>query len=467
MVFSSSIFMFGFLAAVLPLYFLAPKNKRNLILLIFSLFFFYAWDMPLYSFIMIFSTVFDYFNGRAIGYFRSKGNEKATKAILILSVVGNLAILCFYKYTNLFISGINSIANTGIPLLDLALPIGISFYTFQTMSYTIDVYLGGCSVQKDIISFGTYVTMFPQLIAGPIVRYVDVEREINERKENLKDFGYGVKRLVYGLAKKVILANSAGAIWTEISKMSDPPVLTAWIGAIAFSFQIFFDFSGYSDMAIGMGRMFGFKFLENFNLPYISKSITEFWRRWHISLGTWFKEYVYIPLGGNRKGIKRQIINLLIVWALTGFWHGASWNYLVWGLYFGLILILEKLFLLKRLERTPAAVQHIYSIFLIIIGWVIFANEDFTVMFNYLKNLFYSPEGFSNGYTLYLVLSNIVLWVLAVIFSTKLPKKISEAITKKITVPEWLKATGLVVLLVVSIAFMVGESYNPFLYFRF
>ncbi len=467
MVFSSSIFMFGFLAAVLPLYFLCPKKYRNLVLLIFSLFFFYAWDMPLYSLIMVFSTVFDYFNGLAIERYRNKGNQKGAKAVLIISVVGNLAILCFYKYTNLFVTGINSILSTNIPLLNLALPIGISFYTFQTMSYTIDVYLGNCSVQKNIVNFATYVTMFPQLIAGPIVRYVDVERELNYRKETLKDFGLGVKRFVYGLAKKVLLANTAGAIWTEISAMQNPPVLTAWLGAIAFSFQIFFDFAGYSDMAIGMGHMLGFKFLENFNLPYISRSITEFWRRWHISLGTWFKEYVYIPLGGNRKGLKRQILNLLIVWALTGFWHGASWNYLLWGLYFGIILILEKLFLLKALDKCPKFIRHVYSLFLIIIGWVIFANEDFTQLGLYLKNLFYSPNGFANGYTLYLTLSNLALWILATVFSTALPSKISGYINRKHSAPEWLKATGLVVLLIISIAFMVGESYNPFLYFRF
>lgn len=467
MVFSSSIFMFGFLAAVLPLYFLCPKKYRNLILLIFSLFFFYAWDMPLYSLIMVFSTVFDYFNGIAIERFRNKGNEKATKVMLIISLVGNLAILCFYKYTNLFVTGINSILSTNIPLLNLALPIGISFYTFQTMSYTIDVYLSNCSVQKNIVNFATYVTMFPQLIAGPIVRYVDVERELNCRQETLKEFGLGVKRFVYGLAKKVLLANTAGAIWTEISAMQNPPVLTAWLGAIAFSFQIFFDFSGYSDMAIGMGHMLGFKFLENFNLPYISRSITEFWRRWHISLGTWFKEYVYIPLGGNRKGLKRQILNLLIVWALTGFWHGASWNYLLWGLYFGIILILEKLFLLKALQKRPKFIQHIYSLFLIIIGWVIFANEDFTQLGLYFRNLFYSPNGLANGYTLYLLLSNLVIWVLATVFSTALPSKISSSFARRYTAPEWLKAAGLVVLLIISIAFMVGESYNPFLYFRF
>lgn len=467
MVFSSSIFMFGFMAAVLPCYFLAPKKWRNLVLLIFSLFFFYAWDMPLYSLIMIFSTVFDYFNGWAIGHYRAKGNEKATKAILILSIVGNLGILCFYKYTDLFLNGINSLFDTGIPLLNLALPIGISFYTFQTMSYTIDVYLGNCNVQRNIINFGTYVTMFPQLIAGPIVRYVDVEREINNRRENFKDFSYGVKRFVYGLAKKVLLANTAGAIWDEISVMQNPPVLTAWIGAIAFSFQIFFDFAGYSDMAIGMGRMLGFKFLENFNLPYISKSITEFWRRWHISLGTWFKEYVYIPLGGNRKGLLRQILNLLIVWALTGFWHGASWNYLLWGLYFGVILILEKLFLLKLLKKAPSFVSHIYSIFLIIIGWVIFANEDFGDLYRYFINLFYSRNGFADGYTLYLLLSNLLLWLLATVFSTALPAKVSGILSKKVKSPEILKAIGLLILLLISIAFMVGESYNPFLYFRF
>lgn len=469
MVFSSSIFMFWFLPAVLLFYYIAPKKARNAVLLIFSLFFFYAWDVPGYAIIMLFSTAFNFFCGMAIGKFRAADNEKAAKATLVVSVVGSLFVLAFFKYTNLFLSAASDILNVHLPLLKLALPIGISFYTFQTMSYTIDVYRKHCSVQRNFIDFAAYVTMFPQLIAGPIVRYADVEVQLNTRKENFNDFAYGVGRFVIGLAKKVIIANGAGAIYSEISAMSDMPVLTCWIGAVAFTFQIYFDFSGYSDMAIGLGKMFGFTFLENFNFPYVSTSITEFWRRWHISLGTWFREYVYIPLGGNRLGIKRQIINLLIVWGLTGFWHGASWNYLLWGLYFGVILILEKLFLLKFLNKIPKFLCHIYTMFLVIIGWVIFANESFLSMLSYLKHMFCSSSGFLNDYSLYLITSNIVLLAAAAICSGTALKKLNTLLKNKLnpTVYYVLKAAVLTILLIVSIGYMVGESYNPFLYFRF
>ena len=469
MVFSSEMFLFGFLAVVLPLYFLCPKKYRNLVLFLTSLMLFYAWDMPSYALIMLFTITFDYFAGRLIGRFQSADNNKAAKTVMIVTAVVNIGMLAFFKYTNLFIEGVNSLADTGIPLLDITLPIGISFYTFQTMSYVIDVYWRRCEVQKNFIDFGAYVTMFPQLIAGPIVRYVDVEKELGDRRENFNDFGDGVKRFAYGLSKKIIIANAMGEIWEEVSLMPNPPVLTAWIGALAFTFHIFFDFAGYSDMAIGMGKMMGFKFPENFDLPYISRSITEFWRRWHMTLGTWFREYVYIPLGGNRKGRGRQIINLLIVWGLTGFWHGASWNFLLWGLYFGIILILEKLFILKALDRLPRVFSHIYTMLLVVIGWVIFANDDFTRLGAYFKNLVTSPEGLINGYTLFLITSNLVLWLLAVVFSTSLPRTIGEKFQKLpykklISTVEVISVTAL---LIISLSLMVGGGYNPFLYFRF
>ena len=345
MVFRSLMFLFVFLPSVLLIYYVCPKKFRNLVLFVSSLVF-YAWGEPVYIVIMIFSTVFDYFNGLLIEKYRQKGQLKKTKIVLINSIIINLAILFFFKYTDFFINNINLLLSSNIQTLDLALPIGISFYTFQTMSYTIDVYRGEVKAQKNIISFGAFVVLFPQLVAGPIVRYKTIATQLDERKESQEQFANGVHRFIIGLGKKVLLANNIGLVWEQISSYNIETLstATAWIGAIAFSFQIYFDFSGYSDMAIGLGKMFGFNFLENFNYPYISKSITEFWRRWHISLGTWFKEYVYFPLGGNRGGKAKQIRNIFIVWGLTGFWHGASWNFVVWGLYFAVLLIFEKCF---------------------------------------------------------------------------------------------------------------------------
>ncbi|MEG0805306.1 MAG: MBOAT family O-acyltransferase, partial [Lachnospiraceae bacterium] len=328
MVFSSFTFLFAFLPAVLLLYFICPKKFRNFILLAFSLLF-YAWGEPIYVCIMLFSTVFDYVNGLLIGKFRENENEKAAKAVLIASVVINLGILCFFKYTDFFITNVNTLTGSGLNLLGIALPIGISFYTFQTLSYTIDVYRGNVEVQHNIINFGTYVTLFPQLIAGPIVQYKTVEEDLNNRRISIPEISKGIQRFLIGLGKKVLIANQVGAIWEQVHKMvpQEMSVLTAWVGILAFTFQIYFDFSGYSDMAIGLGHVFGFRFLENFEHPYESRSITEFWRRWHISLGAWFREYLYIPLGGNRVSVPRHILNLFIVWFLTGFWHGSSWNF--------------------------------------------------------------------------------------------------------------------------------------------
>lgn len=339
-----------------------------------------------------------------------KGKTSA-KWILASSVVLNLGILGFFKYTDFFIGNINAWFGTSIPLLNLTLPIGISFYTFQMMSYVIDVYRGDAAAQKNFVSFGAYVALFPQLVAGPIVRYTTIADQLDNRRESTDMFAYGIKRFVTGLAKKVLLANTIGQVWTQLSAMevSSMSVVGTWVGALAFTFQIYFDFSAYSDMAIGLGQMLGFKFLENFDYPYISKSITEFWRRWHISLGTWFREYVYIPLGGNRKGLIRQIFNLLIVWFCTGFWHGASWNFLIWGGYYGVLLIIEKLFLLKVLKKIPAFFSHVYTLFFVVIGWVIFGFDDMTKGWEYLKGMFgFGGLQLVDNMSLYLLLSNLV-----------------------------------------------------------
>ena len=389
MVFSSLTFLCIFLPIVVILYGIFPVKWRNFLLLAASLVF-YAWGEPRYILIMLFSTVFDYINGRLIEYYDKQQKQKAKKRVVMVSIVGNLGILAFFKYTDMLIVSWNQITASNLSLLKIALPIGISFYTFQTMSYTIDVYRGLVKAQRNLISFGMYVCMFPQLIAGPIVRYQTIADQIDERKENNAVWVAGMQRFILGLAKKVILANQIGRLWEEISttQMAQLSTAGAWLGAIAYTFQIYFDFSGYSDMAIGLGKMFGFTFPENFKHPYESKSITEFWRRWHITLSTWFREYVYIPLGGNRKGLKRQIVNLLIVWFLTGLWHGASWNFVLWGLYYFVLLVIEKVFLLAKMQRWPRVLQHFYALFFIVTGWVVFAIEDFHKMGQYLLVMF-------------------------------------------------------------------------------
>lgn len=389
MVFSSILFIFYFLPLTLLLYYAGPSRLRNLVLLVMSLAF-YSWGEPVYVSIMLFSTIFDYGNGLAIEKCLSSGRKRAARAVLLLSVAGNLGILGFFKYSNFFIEIINAAGGTDFPLLELSLPIGISFYTFQTMSYTIDVYLGQAGAQKNLVQFGAYVAMFPQMVAGPIVKYKDISGQLADRNVTAERFSYGISRFITGLSKKVLLANNIGMVWEQISggNLAGLSAAEAWIGAAAFSFQIYFDFSGYSDMAIGLGELFGFHFQENFNHPYRSKSMTEFWRRWHISLGTWFREYVYIPLGGNRKGMKRQLLNLLIVWCLTGLWHGASWNFLVWGLYFGVFLTAEKLFLLRRLEALPGWVSHAYCLIFVAVSWVIFAFDSMADVCTYVKSMF-------------------------------------------------------------------------------
>ena len=470
MVFSSLLFLFRFLPLVLGIYFLAPKRWRNLVLFIASLIF-YAWGEPVYILLILLSTVIDYTAGRCVDYFKSNGNNGKAKVAVAVSVVVNLSLLCFFKYTDFLIGTMDNLFSLDIDTLDIALPIGISFYTFQTMSYTIDVYRGEAKVQKDFIAFGTYVALFPQLIAGPIVRYQTIADEMTNRKETLDGFVAGIGRFVIGLGKKVLIANQIGALWSQISTTQTQhlTVATAWVGALAFTMQIYFDFSGYSDMAIGLGRMFGFHFLENFDHPYESKSITEFWRRWHISLGTWFREYVYIPLGGNRKGKVRQFRNIAIVWFLTGLWHGAAWNFVIWGLYFGVLLVIEKLFLGKVLKKTPALIQHIYTMFFVIVSWVIFSWGDCVDGSGYLKTMFgMAGNGLGNPETIYLLLSFGGMLILAIVGATSLPVKVWEKIKTRSAVASYvLMGIGMMGILLLSIALLVNSSYNPFLYFRF
>lgn len=466
MVFSSTIFLCVYLPLVLLGYYICPKKGRNLFLLIVSLVF-YAWGEPKYVFLMIFSILVNYIFGRLMD--KNRGRQKRMKLLLVLSVVIDLGLLSVFKYTDFIITNVNAIFGSSFDLLNIALPIGISFYTFQAMSYTIDVYRNDVRVQKNLIDFGMYITMFPQLIAGPIVRYADVQDQLAERSVTTADFSEGVMRFVVGLGKKVLLANQMGAVWSEIYALGgDVSALMAWTGAIAYTFQIYFDFSGYSDMAIGLGRMFGFKFPENFRYPYQSVSITDFWRRWHITLSTWFKEYLYIPLGGNRRGLARQALNLLIVWSLTGFWHGAGWNFVLWGLYYFVILFIEKLFLLKALDKLPKFFRHVYALVLIIIGWVIFASDDVSVLLPYLGSMF-GANGAIGGMDVYTLLTKAVLLIICCIASTELPKRLflsaAGAMNEKAAFT--LKSVLMIALLALSMILLIGDSYNPFLYFRF
>lgn len=470
MVFSSVMFLFRFLPIFFLLYYLAPGRAKNYLLFVGSLFF-YAWGEPVYVALLLLSTIVDYTHGRLLGRFR---DTRGAKWILLSSVLINLAILCFFKYADFLIQSVNGLFGIGLPLLNLPLPIGISFYTFQTMSYTIDVYRGEVKVQRNLLDFGVYVTMFPQLIAGPIVKYRDVEQRIHDRTVDVAGISRGMKRFCVGLAKKVLLANNIGALWEFISAMHlrDISVMSAWLGIVAFAFQIYFDFSGYSDMAIGMGEMLGFHFPENFNYPYISASVTEFWRRWHISLGSWFREYVYIPLGGNRKGIPRQLINIVIVWLLTGIWHGAGWNFLFWGLWFAVALLLEKLFLGRLLKWMPRAVGICYTLLVVLLGWVLFALEMPSQILGYGKALFGMTGVLIDRQALYLGAQYLVLFLVAVVAATPFPHMFAGRLERSrtgfgIAVYRLGEKVIPAALLLLSIAGVVDATYNPFLYFRF
>lgn len=467
MVFSSLNFLFVFFPLVLIFYFLSPRRLRNLVLFVFSLAF-YAWGEPFYVILMLFSISINYIFSIYID--KARGNPKTKKTLLVISVIVNLTLLGIFKYSDFLISNLNALSALRIPLLNLPLPIGISFYTFQAMSYTIDVYRGDTDIQKSYIAFGTYVMLFPQLVAGPIVQYKTIARELVSRKETFKDFSSGTWRFVTGFAKKVLLANNMDLLWRHISAMdkSQMSVLTSWIGILAFAFQIYFDFSGYSDMAIGLGRMFGFFFHENFNYPYISKSITEFWRRWHISLSSWFRDYVYIPLGGNRKGLSKQIRNILIVWLLTGIWHGASWNFVIWGLYYSILLIAEKLFLLKFLENKPAVFSHIYTMFFVLISWVIFAFDSFKAGFKYLSCMFFMADiPLYDKYSLFTLRENLLLLIILTMGCTPLSSKLASKFKARHPNSIILPNIILILLFIASTAYLVASKYSPFLYLRF
>ena len=471
MVFSSVLFLFRFLPIFMICYFLVPRKMKNLVLFLGSLVF-YAWGEPVYIFLMLFSTISDFVWGRLIEDYRGKDSSRI---FLICSIAINLFILGFFKYADFLLQTVNSVFGTAIPLLQLPLPIGISFYTFQTMSYVIDVYRGDVKAQRNILQFGVYVTMFPQLIAGPILKYHQVEKYLQGRRVDLEEISYGAKRFAIGLAKKVLLANNLGMLWEQISSLEQVQmsVLMAWLGIVAFAFQIYFDFSGYSDMAIGLGAILGFHFPENFNYPYIAASIKDFWHRWHISLSTWFKEYVYIPLGGNRKGLPRQLLNILIVWMLTGIWHGAGWNYLLWGLWFALFLILEKLFLGEILENAPKIFCRVYTLAVVMISWVFFALEKPGEIWTYIQSMFgLGGVELMNSQALFLGSEYLVLLIVALVACLPLGGRMVHGLKSSKTGPAMaLYRLGEkvipTVLLILSIAYIVDASYNPFLYFRF
>ena len=467
MVFSSLLFLFRFLPIFFLIYFLAPHRAKNLVLFLGSLVF-YAWGEPVYVTLLLFSTVSDYGHGLAIERARRLGKEGAAKTLLISSVAVNLLLLGFFKYADFLIGSINAVTGSGIPLLNLPLPIGISFYTFQTMSYTIEVYRQRVPAQRNIIAFGAFVAMFPQLIAGPIVQYRDVEEALRARRVTARGLDEGVRRFCIGLGKKVLLANQAGALFEQFTGWETPErtVLAAWAAMLCFAFQIYFDFSGYSDMASGLGKMMGFAFPENFRYPYTAKSVTEFWRRWHMSLSGWFREYVYIPLGGNRRGIRRQLFNILIVWTLTGLWHGAAWNFLFWGLWFAVLLILEKLWLLKPLSRHPA-LGHAYTLLAVLGGWVLFSmTEPGAFAACLLAMTGQNGAGLWSNAVLYELYSNGPLLLIMAAGSTPLPAMLGRKIAA--AKGGWLAACLWPLLLFgLSVAFLVDASYNPFLYFRF
>lgn len=467
MLFSSVSFLYYFLPITLILYFVSKDKYKNIILLLASLFF-YFYGEPKYTVLMLISAFSAYIHGILIEKFREKGYSKL---FLVSGLVVSLGILIVFKYMDFIIKNINYISNSNIKLLRLVLPIGISFYTFQGLSYIVDVYKKDAKVCRSFVDFATYVCLFPQLIAGPIVRYTTIEDELKNRTHSFDKFAYGVNRFVVGLAKKVILANNLGMIVDIMTKSNEKSVLSYWMVAIFFSLQIYYDFSGYSDMAIGLGRMFGFDFLENFNYPFISKSIKEFWRRWHISLSSFFRDYVYIPLGGNRVSRGRWIFNLLIVWSLTGLWHGDSWNFILWGLYFALLLIIENLFLQNILSKLPALIQHIYAKFFIIISFVIFNNENIKDLWSSLYNMFnFRGLDLYNDFSTYYLKSYTVLLIVSMIGATPILKNIIQKINKNVTgkkVIFTINSILNIVLLVVVTAYLIDGSFNPFLYFRF
>lgn len=465
MLFSSIPFLYYFLPIVLILYAITPKVLKNTVLLISSLVF-YAWGEPIYVFLMIATVGLGYIFGLLIE--RLKGTIWS-KIFLILSVTSSLSALGYFKYADFFIENFNKLTGLSLPLLQLVLPIGISFYTFQILSYTVDVYRGNVEAQKNPINLATYVALFPQLIAGPIVRYSDIESQLTLRTHSFEKTAYGIRRFVIGLSKKIIIANSLGELTDAFISSSDKSVLFFWLFAICYMLQIYFDFSGYSDMAIGLGRLLGFEFMENFNYPFISKSITEFWRRWHISLGTWFRDYVYIPLGGNRVKKFRLLFNIFVVWFLTGFWHGAEWNFVIWGLYFGILLTIEKFFVLKHLEKHKI-LSHIYVLFLVAISFVIFSANNLTDAISYVGGMFGVNVPFASAEWLFYLKNYGLIIIIAMISATPIPKiTLSRLCKNENALKIWniVEIPILITLLLISTAFLVDGSFNPFLYFRF
>ncbi len=476
MVFSSLIFLFIFMPLVIATHYFVPLKAKNIVVLISGIIF-YAWGEPLYVFAMLLSTAIDYFAGLCINKYDDK--PKIRTACLIVSLAMNLGLLGTFKYLGFIINSLNAWFGLDIPNPDLPLPIGISFFTFQSMSYTIDLYRRNIKVQKNPVSFIGFVSLFPQLVAGPIVRYEDIQNEIDNRTITEKMLGDGISRFITGLGKKVLIANNIGLLWTTIKSMeyTELSAVTAWLGILAFTFQIYFDFSGYSDMAIGLGKMMGFNFPENFNYPYMSHSISEFWRRWHMTLGGWFKSYIYFPLGGNRKGQARTIFNLLVVWTVTGIWHGASWNFMLWGAYFGVLIVMERLFLGKVLEKIPAFFSWLYTFVLVVFGWVMFDAVDTTIVdigamfgevFTYIGAMFGANGVFIDNTAFSAIMNYGIMFALCILGSSDLIKSLSEWIKTK--APQWMQYSVPVVQMVVmlaSIAYLSTASYNPFLYFNF
>ncbi len=465
MLFTSISFLYYFLPALIIIYFITPKKYKNIILLIASLLF-YFYGEPKYVFLMILEIIIAYIGAILIDKYKSQ-----SKNILIITLFIHVFLLIIFKYTDFIIQTINDISNANIKLLNIALPIGISFYTFQIISYIIDVYNGKVKVQRNIIKLATYVSLFPQLVAGPIVRYQTVEKELDNRVHSFNNFAYGIRRFSVGLAKKVLIANALGELCSKASVTSEETVVLFWIFGISYMLQLYFDFSAYSDMAIGLGRIFGFHFPENFNYPYISKSITEFWRRWHISLSTWFKDYVYIPLGGNRVSRYKQIRNILIVWLLTGIWHGANWTFLIWGLLFGIILIIEKIFLINLSEKLPSFIRRIYVLFIVMILFIIFSSDNMSVALSNIKGLFgMNGEAFINDYTFHYLKSYLPVLIIALFGATPFIKILIDKLRKNKYVNNIiniLEPILIVVILVVVTSYLIDNSYNPFLYFRF
>ena len=465
MLFNSISFLYYFLPALIIIYFITLKKYKNIILLIASLLF-YLYGEPKYVFLMIAEIIIAYIGAILIDKYKNQ-----SKNILITTLFIHIFLLIIFKYTDFIIQTINDISNANIKLLNIALPIGISFYTFQIISYLIDVYNGKVKVQKNIINLATYVSLFPQLVAGPIVRYQTVEKELDDRVHSFNNFAYGIRRFSIGLAKKVLIANALGELCTKAFALNETTIIFHWIFGISYMLQLYFDFSAYSDMAIGLGKIFGFNFPENFNYPYISKSITEFWHRWHISLSTWFKDYVYIPLGGNRDGKYKQIRNILIVWLLTGIWHGANWTFLIWGLLFGIILIIEKIFLNKFMEKLPSFIRRIYVLFIVMILFIIFNSDNMSVALTNIKGLFgMNGEVFINDYTLHYLKSYLPILIIALFGTTPFIKILIDKLRKDKyinNIINILEPILIVIILFVVTSYLIDNSYNPFLYFRF